>query len=89
MTLLSHPFLINLRERFLSTLTEFDPGTQTETVQQDFIGGKGSVIVRALRGNVFEKACVSEIKATVVIPGRDYESTIQWLGIQTFPANPL
>lgn len=89
MSLLSHPFLIDLCERFLSAFAEIDPGARAETMQQDFIGGKGRVLVRAFWGDVFEKACVSEITATVVIPGRDYESSIQWLGIQTFPTNPL
>jgi|GEM_PF-644950 len=87
--LLQHQFLIHLRDGYLKTLTTYEEGTPFAFHQWDFTRGSGKVAVHVLRGRVFEKACVSEIMATVVIPGRDYESTIQWLGIQTFPASPL
>ncbi len=41
------------------------------------------------RGELFEKACISNIKSTVTIPGRDHQSTIECLGVQAFPKNPL
>ena len=40
-------------------------------------------------GDFLEKVCVSNLAATVTIPDRDYQSSIQRLGIQTFPSNPL
>jgi coproporphyrinogen III oxidase len=70
-------------------LCDYNQDSAVETQQQDFPTKVGKVEVNVMRGKVFEKACVSTIVATVTIPGRDYKSTIQWLGVQTFPSNPL
>lgn len=86
--ILKNQFLIQLRKQYLETFLQYEPGRAFEQQEWNFLTGKGRVAVQVLRGGVFEKVCVSEILATVVIPGRDYESTIQWLGIQTFPVNP-
>jgi len=86
--ILKKQFLIQLRQQYIDAFLRYEPGRTFEQKEWDFLTGKGRVAVQVFRGSVFEKVCVSEIMATVVIPGRDYESTIQWLGIQTFPANP-
>ncbi|MCP4713476.1 MAG: coproporphyrinogen III oxidase, partial [Deltaproteobacteria bacterium] len=64
-------------------------GAAFEKHTWDFVNGAGSVEVNVCRGDFFEKVCISNISATVTIPDRDHESSIQWLGIQTFPSNPL
>ncbi len=87
--MLTDQFLIALKKQYLDTIARYNPGTPFETRQWDFTTGAGKAETNVSRGKVFEKACVSTISATVVIPGRDYQSSIQWLGIQTFPANPL
>jgi coproporphyrinogen III oxidase len=86
--MLTDPFLIDLKQKYIETITRFNQGASLETRQWDFTTKVGKVEVNTSRGPVFEKACVSSISARVTIPGRDYESSIQWLGVQTFPANP-
>jgi coproporphyrinogen III oxidase len=87
--MLKDQFLIDLKQKYIDTICEYNQDTSVETQQRDFPTKVGTVEVNVMRGKVFEKACVSTIFATVTIPGRDYQSTIQWLGVQTFPKNPL
>lgn len=87
--MLTDQFLVDLKQRYIETLGRYNHDRTLETRQWDFPTRVGRVEVNVMRGTVFEKACVSTISATVTIPGRDYESSIQWLGVQTFPANPL
>jgi len=86
--MLTDPFLIDLKKKYIETITGYNQGAPLETRQWDFTTKVGTVEVNTSRGPVFEKACVSSITARVTIPGRDYESSIQWLGVQTFPSNP-
>lgn len=86
--MLTDPFLLDLKKKYIETITRYNQGAPLETRQWDFTTKVGTVEVNVSRGPVFEKACVSTIAARVTIPGRDYESSIQWLGVQTFPANP-
>ena len=85
--MLTDQFLAELKQKYLDTITGFNAGV-FEKRQWNFLNGSGAVEVNVSRGDFFEKACVSTIRATVTIPGRDYQSTIQWVGIQTFPRNP-
>lgn len=82
-------FLTELRQSSMDIISKAEPGKSFEHKEWEFTTKKGRVAVNVLRGSLFEKVCVSEIAATVTIPGRDYESSIQWVGIQTFPKNPL
>ena len=87
--MLTDKFLIALKQRYLD---EFSPFLQDQSFEKktwDFITKVGKVEVNVGRGDFLEKVCVSNIAATVTIPDRDYQSSIQWLGIQTFPSNPL
>jgi coproporphyrinogen III oxidase len=86
--MLTDPFLIDLKKKYIDAITRYNQNASLETRQWDFTTKVGAVEVNTSRGPVFEKACVSSITARVTIPGRDYESSIQWLGVQTFPANP-
>jgi coproporphyrinogen III oxidase len=85
--MLTDQFLAELKQKYLDTITGYNAGV-FEKKQWNFLNGAGEVEVNVSRGDFFEKACVSNIRATVTIPGRDYQSTIQWVGIQTFPRNP-
>jgi hypothetical protein len=85
--MLTDKFLIQLKQKYLDTIARYNPGA-FEKRQWNFLNGAGAVEVNVSRGDFFEKACVSNIRAIVTIPGRDYQSTIQWVGIQTFPRNP-
>ena len=87
--MLTDAFLCDLKQRYFDVLSELTGSSGFEKTSWDFINGSGDVEVNAIRGTVFEKVCVSDISARVTIPDRDYESVIQWLGIQTFPSNPL
>lgn len=87
--MLTDTFLLDLKKKYIEAITGYNQGASLETRQWDFTTKVGAVEVNTSRGPVFEKACVSSITARVTIPGRDYESTIQWLGVQTFPSNPL
>jgi coproporphyrinogen III oxidase len=86
---LTDAFLIALKQRYLETIAQLNGGKIFEKKSWDFLTKAGKVEVNINRGDLFEKACVSTIHAIVTIPGRDYQSNIQWLGIQTFPSNPL
>ncbi len=86
--MLTDTFLIALKQQYLDALTLYNKGSVFEKKEWEFLNKAGRVEVNVTRGGLFEKACVSTIRATVTIPGRNYESTIQWVGIQTFPANP-
>ena len=86
--MLTDTFLIALKQKYLDAITQYNKGAAFEKREWEFLSKAGKVEVNVSRGGLFEKACVSTIHATVVIPGRDYQSTIQWVGIQTFPANP-
>jgi coproporphyrinogen III oxidase len=86
--MLTDTFLIALKQKYLDAITQYNKGAAFEKREWEFLSKAGRVEVNVSRGGLFEKACVSTIHATVVIPGRDYQSTIQWVGIQTFPANP-
>jgi coproporphyrinogen III oxidase len=85
--MLTDTFLAELKQKYLDTFGRYNAGG-FEKKNWNFLNGAGSVEVNTSRGDFFEKACVSTIRATVTIPGRDYQSTIQWVGIQTFPHNP-
>jgi len=85
--MITDTFLAQLKQNYLDKIAGYNTGG-FEKQQWNFLNGAGSVEVNASRGDFFEKACVSNIRATVTIPGRDYQSTIQWVGIQTFPRNP-
>lgn len=85
--MLTDKFLAELKQKYLDTILKYNAGG-FEKRQWNFLNGAGLVEVNVSRGDFFEKACVSSICATVTIPGRDYQSTIQWVGIQTFPRNP-
>jgi coproporphyrinogen III oxidase len=87
--MLTDQFLIALKKKHIDTITKYNEDKTIETKQWEFTTKAGKAEVNVSRGKVFEKACISTIFATVVIPGRDYQSTIQWLGVQTFPSNPL
>lgn len=87
--MLNHSLLLTLKEQFSEALLQHNPGSCFETHKWEFSTHKGKVAVQALRGDVFEKACVSEITSTVVLPKRDHETMIEWLGVQVFPVNPL
>jgi coproporphyrinogen III oxidase len=87
--MLSDRFLMDMKQKYIGTFTEYNQDNAVETRKWDFSTKVGKVEVNVSRGKVFEKACVSTIFATVTIPGRDYKSDIQWLGVQTYPANPL
>ncbi len=86
--MLTDTFLIGLKQKYLDAISQYNTGAAFEKREWEFLSKAGRVEVNVSRGGLFEKACVSTIHATVVIPGRDYQSTIQWVGIQTFPANP-
>jgi len=85
--MLTDQFLVQIKQKYLDTIAGYNAGV-FEKKQWNFLNGAGEVEVNVSRGDFFEKACVSTIRATVTIPGRDYQSTIQWVGIQTFPRNP-
>ena len=87
--MLTDQYLIDLKQKHIDTFCEYNQDKSVETQQCEFPTKVGQVEVNVMRGKIFEKATVSTICATVTIPGRDYESTIQWLGVQAFPANPL
>ena len=87
--MLTDKFLIDLKQKYIEAISRCNTGSAFEKKQWDFVSKAGKVEVNVSRGDVFEKACVSTISATVTIPGRDHLSSIQWLGIQTFPSNPL
>ncbi len=87
--MLTHPKLQSLKDQFSKAILNHDPGGAFASHKWEFSTHKGKVAVQALRGDVFEKACVSEITSTVVLPKRDHETSIEWLGIQIFPASPL
>lgn len=82
-------FLVGLRERFVRGFNSHLGGHPFQEHRWDFNGRAGMVSVHVARGDVFEKVCVSTLCARVTIPGRDHESCIQWLGVQTFPVNAL
>jgi hypothetical protein len=85
--MITDTFLVQLKQNYLDKIAGYNSGG-FEKRQWNFLNGAGAVEVNVSRGTFFEKACVSSIRATVTIPGRDYQSTIQWVGIQTFPRNP-
>jgi coproporphyrinogen III oxidase len=87
--MLTDSFLIALKQKYIDTIAQYNQDKTFEKKEWDFITKAGKSEINVSRGKVFEKACVSTISAKVTIPGRDYQSSIQWLGIQTFPANPL
>lgn len=81
-------FLLSLQEKCFKDFDRADTGNRFTAKKWDFVNKAGLIEVNVLRGSVFEKACVSTISATVTIPDRSHTSTIQWLGIQTFPVHP-
>jgi coproporphyrinogen III oxidase len=87
--MLTNSFLAELKKNYLDAFAPLIVAAPFEKKEWDFLSKAGRVEVNVSRGPVFEKVCISTIFATVTIPDRDYASTIQWLGIQTFPANPL
>ena len=87
--MLKHQTLLALKKDFSDKLLHYEPGHDFEQHKWEFSTHCGRVSVQSLRGAVFEKACISEITATVTLPKRNHETSIQWLGIQIFPANPL
>jgi len=87
--MLTDAFLIELKKNYFSVFEPFLDGSSFEKKEWDFVNKAGQVEVNVCRGGVFEKICISNISARVTIPERGYESGIQWLGLQTFPSNPL
>lgn len=87
--MLKHQMLVALRKSFTDEILRYNPGHCFEQHKWEFSTHSGKVAVQALRGDVFEKACVSEITATVVLPKRRHETSIEWLGVQIFPSSPL
>lgn len=87
--MLTDAFLIELKEKYFSGFAPFLEGSPFEKKTWDFVSKAGKVEVNVCRGGLFEKICISSIAARVTIPDRGYESGIQWLGLQTFPQNPL
>ena len=85
--MLTDTHLIALKQKYLDTISRLNQGKPFEKRERDFLTRAGKIEVNASRGDLFEKAGVSTISSTVTIPGRDYQSSIQWLGIQTFPSN--
>jgi coproporphyrinogen III oxidase len=87
--MLTDTFLLELKEKFMDAISSCNQGKAFEKKEWDFLTKVGKIEVNVDRGHFFEKACVSNIVATVTIPGRDYKSTIQWVGVATHPSNPL
>lgn len=87
--MLTDTFLIELQQKYLNAFKPYIPAEGFDKKQWDFITRAGDVEVNVSRGDLFEKVCVSNISATVTIPDRDWQSTIQWVGVQSFPSNPL
>lgn len=87
--MLTDTFLLKLKQKYIDAFSLFNPDSAFEKEQLDFTTKAGQVEVNVSRGAVFEKVCVSNISATVRIPDREYQSSIQWLGVQTFPSNPM
>lgn len=87
--MLTDSFLLNLEQKYIEAFSRLNSGSPFKKEQADFTTAAGRAEVNVSRGRVFEKVCVSNISAAVRIPDRDYQSSIQWLGIQTFPLNPL
>ena len=87
--MLTDKFLISLKQKYIDIIVHYNQDKTLEKKEWDFVNRAGKAGINVSRGKVFEKACVSTISATVTIPERDYQSSIQWLGVQTFPANPL
>jgi len=87
--MLTDTFLIELQQKYLNACAPYVPAEGFDKQQWDFITCAGDVEVQVSRGGLFEKVCVSNISATVTIPDRDWQSSIQWVGVQTFPSNPL
>ena len=87
--MLTDTFLIELQQKYLNAFAPYIPAEGFDKKQWDFITRAGNVEVQTSRGDLFEKVCVSNISATVTIPDRDWQSSIQWVGVQTFPSNPL
>ncbi len=81
--------LLTLQDKWVDCFSKYDCEAEYEVKNWDFINKSGQVEMRVRRGDVFEKVCISNIRATVTIPDRDYQSTIEWLGVQAFPENPL
>jgi len=87
--MLTQPILQSLKKSFSDAILKYDHGHSFEQHKWEFQTHIGKVAVQALRGDVFEKACVSEITASVILPKRGHETSIEWLGVQIFPASPL
>ncbi|RMF97991.1 MAG: coproporphyrinogen III oxidase [Candidatus Schekmanbacteria bacterium] len=87
--MLDDTYLIDLKKRFIDTIDKYNDDAPFETKKWDFLKNEGCAETNVSRGNFFEKAVVSTVKATVTLPDNQHPSTIQWLGIQTFPSNPL
>jgi len=81
--------LLALKDKCFDSFLKYDREAEFELKKWDFINNAGNVEMQVRRGELFEKVCISNIKATVTIPDRDYQSTIEWLGVQAFPKNPL
>ncbi|MBW2221064.1 MAG: hypothetical protein JRF22_00870 [Deltaproteobacteria bacterium] len=84
--MLTDKFLIALKQRYLDAFAPFLQNQSFEKKTWDFITKVGKVEVNVGRGDFLEKVCVSNIAATVTIPDRDYQSSIQWLGYGRFRA---
>ncbi len=87
-SMLTHTTLLALKKEFSDALLRYEPGRVFEQHKWEFSTHSGKVAVQALRGQVFEKACISEITATVTLPKRSHETSIEWLGVQIFPVKP-
>lgn len=87
--MLTDQLLIRLKQGYLEAISRLHPGKAFEKKEWDFLTKAGRIEVNVVRGDIFEKACVSTLQSTVTIPERDYMSTIQWLGVHIFPASPL
>ena len=87
--MLTHTTLLALKKDFTGALLRYEPDRAFEQHKWDFSTHSGKVSVHCLRGSVFEKACISEITSKVTLPKHDHETSIEWLGVQIFPSNPV
>ena len=87
--MLKNEILLALKKDYADAILRCNPGKSFTQHKWEFATHSGKSAVQVLRGEIFEKACVSEIATTVVLPNREHETCIEWLGIQIYPASPL
>ncbi len=87
--LLTEKYLIDLKAIYLDVIAKYNGDAPFEKKDWKFLINEGNAETNESRGTFFEKACVSAIRGKVILPGESEEVTIQWLGVQIFPSNPL